>query len=135
VPALNSLATTAFDASSTYDQRVHFVQVYVIEPHPQDPDPSPYRGTVWEAEYSSKGQPKTYAERVQNARDVLPSIQGNQLQLVDDLTPGAHNNPVWCTYGPCPNCAFLIRQDGILDTVQTWVDATDLQSAIDALLR
>jgi hypothetical protein len=135
VPALNSLATTAFDASSTYDQRVHFVQVYVIEPHPQDPDPSPYRGTVCEAEYSSKGQPKTYAERVQNARDVLPSIQGNQFQLVDDLTPGAHNNPVWCTYGPCPNCAFLIRQDGILDTVQTWVDATDLQSAIDALLR
>jgi hypothetical protein len=135
VPALNSLATKAFDASSTYDQQVHFVQVYVIEPHPQDPDPSPYRGTVWEAEYSSKRQPMTYADRVQNARDALPSIQGNQLLLVDELTPGQNDNPLWCTYGPCPNCAFLIRQDGILDTVQTWANAADLESAIDALLR
>jgi len=135
VPALNSLAARSFNASSTYDQQVHFVQVYVIEPHPQDPDPSPYRGTVWEAQYSSKRQPKTYADRVQNARDVLPSIQGNQIQLVDDLTPGSHDNPVWCTYGPCPNCAFLIGQDGILDTVQDWVDADAMQGAIDALLR
>jgi len=53
--------------------------------------------------------------------------------LVDDLTPGP-NNPVWCTYGTCPNCAFLIRQDGTVDTVPTWVDVSAMERAIRTLL-
>jgi hypothetical protein len=135
VPALNSLAVQAFDANRTYGQVVHIVHAYVIEPHPQDPDPSPYSGVVWEAQYSSKRQPMTYAERVAAARDMLPFLVGQQIVLVDDLTPGARNNPVWCTYGPCPNCAYLIRQDGAIDSVQNWVDVLQMQSNIDRLLR
>jgi len=53
--------------------------------------------------------------------------------LVDDLTPGP-NNPVWCTYGTCPNGAFLIRQDGSVDTVHTWVDVSAMERAIRTLL-
>lgn len=114
---------------------MHIVHVYVIEPHPQSPDISPYRGEVWEAQYSTKGQPRTYDGRVANATDTEPSLQGAQLMVVDDLTPGALNNPLWCTYGPCPNCGFLIRQDGIIQRAQTWIDVDEMEAEIDALLR
>lgn len=131
---LNTLAATSYDSTDTYADLVHLVHVYVIEPHPTNPDPSPYSGVVWELEYSSKSQPKTYDGRVINALDQVPLIEGDQLLLVDDLTPGELNNPVWCTYGPCPNCAFLIGQDGVIDTVQLWIDSS-IQDAIDALLQ
>jgi len=39
-----------------------------------------------------------------------------------------------CFNWPAPNCAFLIRQDGILDTVQQWVDVDEMEAAINALL-
>ena len=135
MPALNQLATKTFAGATTYSDVVHFVHLYVVEPHPQDPDPSPYSGVVWEAQYSSKRQPLTYADRVAVARDMLPEIQGTQMILVDDLTPGPSNNPVWCTYGTCPNCAYLIRQDGIIEVVQTWVDVDAMETAIDSILR
>ena len=135
MPALNTLATQTFDANLTYADVVHIVHLYVIEPHPLDPDPSPYSGVVWEAQYTTKRQPMNYADRVAAARDMLPFIEGEQLVLVDDLTPRASNNPVWCTYGPCPNCAYLIRQDGIIDSVQNWVDVLQMQTNIDRLLR
>jgi len=142
VPALNQLAAKSFDANHTFDDVVHFVHVYVIEPHPESPDISPYRGDVWEAGYSTLGQPTTYSGRVTNAQQTASLLTGNQLLVVDDLTPGQHNNPAWCTYGPCPNCAYLIRQDGTIDTVQTgtidtvqtWVEPTDMESAIHNLL-
>jgi len=78
-------------------------------------------------------QPRTYTERVAAARDMVPLVTGRQAILIDDLTPGA-SNPVWCTYGTCPNCAFLIRQDGTVDTVQTWLDASAMERAVRALL-
>lgn len=134
MPVLNSIAQASYDSTNTYADLVHLVHVYVIEPHPASPDPSPYSGVVWEEGYSTLGQPKTYDGRVSNALDMVPLLEGDQLLLVDDLTPGDLNNPAWCTYGPCPNCAFLIGQDGVIDTVQTWVDSS-IQSAIDALLQ
>jgi hypothetical protein len=112
---------------------VHFVHVYVIEPHPKSPDVSPYSGVVWEGAYSTKRQPRTYAEREACARDMQPELRGRQTILVDDLG-GAYTNPAWCTYGTCPNCAFLIRQDGIIDTVQTWLDTAAMERAIRTLL-
>ena len=133
MPVLNTLASTSYDSTNTYADVVHLVHVYVIEPHPASPDPSPYTGVVWEDGYSTLGQPKTYDGRVSNALEQVPLIEGDQLLLIDDLTPGDLNNPVWCTYGPCPNCAFLIGQDGVIDTVQTWIDAS-VQNAIDGLL-
>ena len=135
MPALNDLAAKSFDASTTYDDQLHFLQVYVIEPHPKSPDISPYNGQVWVAQYSTKGQPRTYDSRVANAVDAEPALLGDQLMVVDDLTPGARNNPVWCTYGPCPNCAYLINQQGIIEEAQTWFGSADMETAINDLLR
>jgi len=135
VTPLNQLATRAYDAERTYDQVVHFVHVYIIEPHPEG-DPGPYSGGPSEREYSAgHPQPRTFPDRLAYAQQMLPEIQGDQQMLIDDLTPGRQNNPAWCTYGPCPNCAFLIRPDGIIDTVQTWADAGAMQTAIDALMQ
>ena len=135
MPALNQLAQKSYKGK-TYDQWVQFVHVYIIEPHPTAPDVSPYSGKVWEMTYSSKSQPKTYAARVQNAQATLPLLKGNVLMLVDDLTPGQHNNPVWCTYGTCPNCSFLIGQDGkIVETItKTPSTLAALESSIQALV-
>jgi hypothetical protein len=135
VPALNALAAKAYDANSTFGDRVHFVHIYVIEPHPMRPDPCPYTGSVSENAYSTgRTQPRTYAEREAYARDTKQFITGKQIQLVDDLTPGRYNNPVWCTYDTCPNCAFLIRQDGTIDTVQPWFNAGEMEQAMRRLL-
>jgi hypothetical protein len=135
VPDLNALANTAYDDTSTYADQVHFVHLYVIEPHPRAPDLSPYSGSVWQGEYSTRPQSLAYDERVAAARDMEQELEGDQLVLVDDLTPGELNNPVWCTYGPCPNCAYLIGRDGAVDTTQTWFDADQMKAAIDSLLR
>jgi hypothetical protein len=133
VPALNALAAKSFDGTSALADRVHFVHVYVVEPHPQSPDVSPYSGKVSEAQYSTKRQPRTYADRLANAREIVPLVTGNQTILVDDLTPGV-DNPMWCSYGTCPNCAFLVRRDGTVDTVQTWFDAAGMERAMRTLL-
>lgn len=134
MPSLNELASQAYDAENTYSDMVHFVHVLIIEPHPQDPDPSPYGGEVWEAHYSTVHQPMTFAERQAVALQLEDFIEGDQLLLIDDMTPLDLNNPVWCTYGPAPNSAYLIRQDGIVDTAQLWLDTDDMQHAIDLLL-
>jgi hypothetical protein len=134
VPALNDLAERSYDANNLYGDLVHIVHVYVIEPHPQSPDISPYRGEVWEANYSSKPQPYTYAARVANAQDSAALLQGEQLLLVDDLDNDGLINPVWCTYGPCPNCGFLIGQDGVVQSSQQWIDAESMRIEIDWLL-
>lgn len=135
MPALNELAAKAVDETATYADKVHFVHIYVIEPHPRSQDVSPYTGRVWEVDtYSTKSQPMTYGERVANAQDMVPLIEGNQLLLIDDLVPGQRTNPLWCTYGPAPNSAYLIRQDGALDKVQEWVDVDAMEQAIDNLI-
>ncbi len=134
MPVLNQLASKQYDENTTYDELVHFVHLFVVEPHPESPDPSPYTGNVWEMNYSTKGQAFTYDERVATAREIDPLLEGTQLLLVDDLVPGALNNPVWCSYGPCPNCAYLIGQDGTIDTTQEWFSANSMETAIDELL-
>jgi len=134
VPSLNELATKQYDTAHTYGELIHFVHILVMEPHPQSPDLSPYGARVWEARYSTIGQPRSYEERAVVARELEDLIEGQQLLLVDDLSSGEFSNPVWCTYGPAPNSAFLIRQDGIIDTAQTWLDVREVRMAIDALL-
>ncbi len=89
MPALNALSVKVYNDTATYADVVHFVHIYIIEPHPQGPDISPYSGRVSESAYSSdRYQPRTYKERVAYARDMQSMVQGDQLLLVDDLTPG-----------------------------------------------
>lgn len=88
---------------------------------------------MWEGEHSDIHQPLSYPERVAAAQLMEPLIEGPQLVLVDDLQPGL-DNPAWCTYGTCPNCAFLIGQDGRLHTVQSWADVAQLEAAMRELV-
>ena len=124
------------DPKGRYTDQLHFVHVYTVEAHPKSPDVSAYRGEVWEQEFSTLREPTTYEERRANALVLKPSIAGDQLLLVDDLTPGS-NNPVWCTYGTCPACSFLVGRDGrIREVIRRTPDSADeLQAAADRLLR
>ena len=133
MPALNDLAAEAFDAGRTYSDVVHFVHIYVVEPHPEFPDPSPYTGVVWESWYS-RPQPRTYEGRVALAMELVPDILGNQILLIDELTPKTRDNPLWCTYGPAPNSAYLISRDGRLVAIQDWVDVAAMKKEINKLL-
>jgi hypothetical protein len=123
-----------YNATQTYGDVVHFVHVYVIEPHPLDPDPSPYQGEVWEALYSHRSQPKTYDGRVALAREIEALLERSQLMLVDELTPESRNNPLWCSYGPAPNSGYLIDQTGELRVVNIWIDVSEMEETIDAIL-
>lgn len=134
MPGLNELAKEPFDETRTYADVVHLVHIYVTEPHPMG-DPSPYTGFVREiAPHSTRRQPTTYAERVALATEIAALLEGEQTMLVDDLAPMDRSNPVWCSYGPMPNSAFLIAMDGTLRLAQKWTDAGRIQKAIDELL-
>jgi len=135
VPGLNELAATPFDATTLFSDRVHFVHVYVVEPHPMAPDPAPHTGVVSEdPTYSVVRQPRTYQARLANAAMTRSLIEGNQLQLVDALDPEGLINPVWCTYGASPNPAYLIGRDGIIRLSSTWTNTAAIETAIRDLL-
>ncbi len=134
MPSLNALAAQPFDEDSTFADVVHFVHINVIEPHPMAPDVSPYGGRVSESRYSTVTQPTTYIERVAVAREIEALLEGNQIQLIDDFSPGSSVDVVWCTYGTAPNSAFLIRQDGIVEVVQLWLNTGRMEQAIRELI-
>lgn len=45
--------------------------------------------------------------------------------LVDGM-----DNAVWCTYGPAPNVAYFIGQDGTILTRQEWYDPPAMADAV-----
>ena len=49
--------------------------------------------------------------------------------LVDEM-----DNPIWCTYGPLPNCAYLIDTDGTVLEKETWYNPEEMEKAIRAYL-
>lgn len=107
------------------------LHVYNIEAHPAGNDPSPYSGKPWELRFSDRKQAKTYAERLKSAKDV--ARDASMPVLVDRLEqPGA--NPVWCTYGTCASCSWLIRQDGTIVAQHDWHDQASMEASIEALL-
>lgn len=131
MPRLNELAQKPFDAERAYGEVVHVVHVLVTEPHPIAPDFSPYSSAVKEFEYSTIRQPMTYTGRAAVGADTARLLEGEQLLVVDALDPVTHVNPIWCTYGPTPNGAFLIAQDGTIRAAWEWLDVDALESAID----
>ena len=72
--------------------------------------------------------------RVALAREVEALLEGEQLMLVDELTPESRNNPLWCSYGPAPNSGYLIDRTGKLRVVNTWIDVSGMEETIDAIL-
>jgi hypothetical protein len=125
-----------YDGTRRFADVVHFVTIYVIDPHPAAPDPSPYSGSVWETPpISDRRQPRSWDGRATLAREVRSLLTSRQTQLVDDLTPGGLANPFWCTYGTAPNAGYVIRRDGTIATVQTWFDATAIESVLRTVIQ
>jgi len=80
--------------------------------------------------------PHTYNDRAGLAAQTISKfdIPENHLMLVDDLTPGATNNPIWCTYGPAPYAGYVIGQDGVIVASEIWAADIDFPKVIDAHL-
>ncbi len=49
--------------------------------------------------------------------------------LIDEM-----DNPLWCTYGPAPNIAYLIGTDGIVIEQQQWYQVQAMESAMNQYL-
>ena len=74
-------------------------------------------------------QPSTYEERVTQASEMAKQLGITVPILIDEM-----DNPVWCTYGPAPNIAYLIGTDGIIREKLGWYDPEDMKSAIQRYL-
>jgi hypothetical protein len=142
IPELNELFVDLLPDGRSFGEAVHFVHVYVVEAHPKLPDPTPYKSwtdsdlPVGGEEgqdnyaYSIVGQAYSYAERVASARRLNDRIYGDQVRLVDELTPHGLNNPIWGTYGTAPDAGYLIGRDGTIVESQLWVRVDGLRAAI-----
>ena len=110
--------------------------VYIIEPHPHG-QICPYAGNFWlnyEANFDFYGQPlyqpDHYEWRLDQAQKMKAALLSVDIPvLVDEM-----DNPVWCTYGPAPNNAYLIDTDGTVIEKQGWFDPGLMRTAINNLL-
>jgi len=113
-----------------YSDEIHFITVYTVDAHPAASD-SPYADREWTAAFSTDdegnpvGQPTSYEERTELARKTAIESDIRTTLLVDEI-----DNPVWCTYGPAPNIAYLIGTDGKIIYKQGWYDPILMEQEI-----
>jgi hypothetical protein len=114
-----------------YGDRIHFIIIYIIDPHPIG-SPSPYSGREWpssastDTEGNPRTQPTTYQERLALASEMIQEIEITMPVLIDEI-----DNPVWCTYGPAPDIAYLIDRNGIIVEKQGWYQPDLMETVID----
>ncbi len=123
LPALTEIA-------ERYAPKLTTLLVYNIEAHPLG-DPGPYKGRLALQSASDRPQSRSFEDRVQGLADL--ALSSAIVPLVDGLDRG-EENPIWCTYGTCPACAFVIRPNGVLEAVHTWADPATLDTTIAGLL-
>jgi hypothetical protein len=109
---------------------MHIITIYTIEAHPVGAV-SPYSNKEWTAACSRDkagnpvGQPVSYQERLTHAKKTIDELGITVPVLIDEF-----DNPVWCTYGPAPNIAYLIARDGTIVEKQGWYNPTAMENAI-----
>eukprot|EP01006_Ploeotia_vitrea_P027594 TRINITY_DN60370_c0_g1_i2.p3 TRINITY_DN60370_c0_g1~~TRINITY_DN60370_c0_g1_i2.p3 ORF type:complete len:125 (-),score=21.53 TRINITY_DN60370_c0_g1_i2:261-635(-) len=117
--------------ANTWSDKVHVIAVYTVEAHPKKNN-SPYSGKPWEFGYSTIYQAYTYPVRTSYARTFEKQLSKNITLLVDNLdTFNKDINPVWCTYGPAPNGAWLIHNNGgkpVVKFAQPWFKKAELEA-------
>ena len=94
---------------------MQFLVIYTREAHPVG---SPGEG-------DPLAQPVTYRERVKLASRMIAEEGITVPVLVDEM-----DNPVWCTYGPAPDIAYLIGTDGRIIEKQGWYQPQLMETAI-----
>ena len=114
-----------------YRDSAYFITIYVIEPHPSG-SASPYSGEEWtgsastDCEGNPVTQPQTYQERVSLALQMINELKITVPVLIDKI-----DNPLWSTYGPAPNIAYLISTDGIVIEKQNWYQPAEMKHIIE----
>lgn len=109
---------------------MHFIFMYTIEAHPVG-SPSPYSGQEWPAAASTdeegnpRTQPTTYTHRLAMATEMSQELGITIPILIDEI-----DNPIWCTYGPAPDIAYLISTDGVIVEKQAWYEPRLMREAI-----
>lgn len=117
-----------------YGDQVYFIIIYTIEAHPAG-SVCPYSGSEWttpastDQEGNPLTQPATYEERVAQAAKMIQELEITAPVLIDEM-----DNPVWCTYGPAPNIAYLIDTDGTVVEKQGWYQPESMETAIEEYL-
>jgi hypothetical protein len=117
-----------------YDGGVKFIIVYIVEAHPVG-SVCLYTGEEWTTSAShDKGgnpltQPATYQERVAQSTQMVRELGITIPVLIDEM-----DNPLWCTYGPAPNIAYLIDSDGKIIGKQGWYDPQLMKVVIEEYL-
>jgi hypothetical protein len=115
---------------SKYKDFAQFLIIYTIDAHPTG-SISPYSSKEWTAAFSNDKaglpvyQPQSYEKRVALAEKMIEESGIRVPVLVDEF-----DNPVWFTYGPAPNIAYLIDRDGTVILRQPWYDAVKMEEAI-----
>jgi len=115
-------------------EQVHFIFIYTIEAHPVG-SPSPYSGKEWpesastDEEGNPRTQPTTYKQRVALATEMIQELGITIPILIDEI-----DNPMWCTYGPAPDIAYLIGTDGVIVDKQGWYEPSLMVKAINEYL-
>jgi len=117
-----------------YGDQVHFVIIYTIEAHPVgSPSPDSGKEGTGPASMDKEGcaltQPTTYEERVAQATQMVQELGVTVLVLIDEM-----DNPVWCTYGPAPNIAYLIGTNGKIVEKESWYQPQEMEAAIETYL-
>ena len=117
-----------------YRDDINFLMVYTIEAYPIG-SVCPYTGEEREL-FSSKDtfgfaltQPKTYKERVFQAKEFLRQLGYTMPLVVDDI-----ENAIWCTYGPASNIAYLIDTDGTILAKQPYYAPDEMDVVIQEFL-
>jgi hypothetical protein len=108
-----------------------FLIVYTVEAYPVG-SPCPYSGTEVISTTSTEPfssipiqQPKTYEERVLQATNCKWQLSITTPMVIDEV-----DNPVWCTYGPASNIAYLIDTNGTIVIKQPYYVPEDMETAI-----
>ena len=102
---------------------MNFIIIYTKEAHAID---TGRQGPVTSDEEGNPiYEPQTYEERVELARSTVAAEGITVPVLVDEM-----DNPLWCTYGPAPDIAYLIGTDGKIVVKQGWYDPEQMESAI-----
>jgi hypothetical protein len=106
---------------------MHFIIIYTREAHAVD------TGRTGSYSRDEEGnpiyEPQTYEERLELAIKTI-NVEGITVPvLVDEM-----DNPLWCTYGPAPNIAYLIGTDGKIVARQGWYNPEEMESSILAYL-
>ena len=70
-------------------------------------------------------QSLTYEARLELAHQTIIEAGVKVPVLVDEI-----DNPVWCTYGPAPNSAYLIGIEGSIILKQSWYDPTQVEKVL-----